>query len=97
MDYNFEWDPSKAAANRRKHRVSFEEAATVFLDPRGRSLYDDVHSQEEDRWITAGMSSVGRVLVVCHTFRKVNKATSIIRVFSCRKATRRESEQYRND
>jgi uncharacterized DUF497 family protein len=97
MDYNFEWDPSKAAANRRKHRVSFEEAATVFLDPRGRSVYDDAHSEEEDRWITLGVSSVGRLLVVCHTFRKVNKANSIIRIFSCRQATRRESEQYRND
>ena len=97
MDYNFEWDPPKAAANRRKHRVSFEEAATVFLDPRGRSLYDDAHSEEEDRWITAGVSSGGRLLVVCHTFRKVNKATSIVRIFSCRKATRRESEQYRID
>ena len=97
MDYNFEWEPSKAAANRRKHRVSFEEAASVFLDPRGRSLFDDAHSEEEDRWVTLGVSSVGRLLVVCHTFRKVNKATSIIRIFSCRKATRRESEQYGSD
>ena len=97
MDYNFEWDNSKAAVNRRKHRVSFEEAATVFLDPRGRSLFDDAHSEEEDRWVTLGVSSVGRLLVVCHTFRKLNRATCIIRIFSCRKATRRESEQYRND
>jgi hypothetical protein len=97
MDYYFEWDPSKAAANRRKQRLSFEEAATVFLDPRGRSLFDDAHSEEEDRWVTLGVSSVGRLLVVCHTFRKVNKATSMIRIFSCRKATRRESEQYGSD
>ena len=97
MDYNFEWDPSKAATNRRKHRVSFEEAATVFLDPRARSLYDDAHSEEEDRWITLGVSAVGRLLVVCHTFRKVNKTTTMIRIFSCRKATRRESEQYRSN
>ena len=97
MDYNFEWDPSKAAANRRKHSVSFEEAATVFLDPRGRSLFDDAHSEEEDRWVTLGVSSLGRLLVVCHTFRKVKKATCMIRIFSCRKATRRESEQYGSD
>lgn len=97
MDYSFEWDPSKAAANRRKHRVSFEEAATVFLDPRARSLFDDVHGEEEDRWITLGVSSVGRLLVVSHTFRKADRATSIIRIFSCRKATNRESEQYGSD
>ena len=97
MDYNFEWDASKAAANRRKHRVTFEEAATVFHDPRGWSLYDNAHSEEEDRWVTLGVSSVGRLLVVCHTFRKLNKAAYSIRIFSCRKATRRESGQYRND
>lgn len=100
MHYNVEWDPAKASANRRKHRVSFEEAATVFLDPRARSLFDDAHSEEgeqEDRWVTVGISSVGRLLVVCHTFRKLNPTTSIIRIFSCRKATKRESGQYGSD
>jgi len=97
MDYNFEWDPSKAGANRRKHRVSFEEAASVFLDPRARSLYDEAHTQEEDRWITLGISSVGRLLVVCHTFRKVDKATCTIRIISCRKATTREFAHYGSD
>ena len=97
MDYNFEWDPAKAAANRRKHHVSFEEAATVFLDPRAKSLFDDAHSEQEDRWITLGVSSVGRLLVVCHTFQTMNKATSMIRIFSCRKATTRESVQYGSD
>lgn len=97
MDYNFDWDASKAAANRRKHRVSFEEAATVFLDSRARSLYDEEHSVEEERWITLGMSSVGRLLVVCHAFRKVSNTTYTIRIFSCRKATKRESEQYGNN
>jgi uncharacterized DUF497 family protein len=96
MDYNFEWDPSKAAANQRKRRVSLEEAATVMLDPRSASLYDEAHSEEEDRWITLGVSSVGRLPVVCHTFRKVDKATSTIRIISCREATKRESEQYRS-
>ncbi len=94
MDYNFEWDPSKAATNRRKHRVSFEEAVSVFLDPRMLSLFDEAHSDEEDRWITLGVSSVGRLLVVSHTFRELDKANSAIRVISARKATRRESEQY---
>jgi hypothetical protein len=66
----------------------------MFLDPRARSLFDDSHSEEEDGWITLGVSSVGRLLVVCHTFRKADRATSIVRIFSRRKATNRESEQY---
>ena len=51
MQYNFEWDPVKAHANRKKHGVGFEEAATVFLDPRALSLFDTTHGQGEDRWI----------------------------------------------
>lgn len=58
--YDFQWDPEKANTNRRKHKVTFEEAARVFLDPNALSLYDDEHSGAEDRWITLGFSSAGR-------------------------------------
>jgi uncharacterized DUF497 family protein len=52
MQYNFEWDPEKAMTNRRKHGVTFEEAASVFLDPRMLTVFDDEHSGAEDRWLT---------------------------------------------
>jgi hypothetical protein len=68
MDFDFEWDPAKAKSNMQKHEVTFEEAATVMRDPRAMNMYDPDHSESEDRWITLGISSSGRLLVVCHTF-----------------------------
>jgi uncharacterized DUF497 family protein len=55
VEYNFEWDPAKARENLRKHRVSFERAAQVFLDPHMLSIYDEAHSASEERWITLGV------------------------------------------
>lgn len=92
--YEFEWDPGKAKANRRKHGVAFEEAATVFLDPRALSVYDTGHSDAEDRWLTLGVASVGRLLVVCHTFRDVSRRRVVVRIFSSRKATPKEVQSY---
>lgn len=94
MNYNFEWDPNKARSNRTKHGVTFEEAATVFHDPRALTIYDPDHSITEDRWITLGISGSGRLLVVCHTFRDENKESASIRIFSSRKATKKEMKQY---
>lgn len=94
MRYDVEWDLEKAKTNRSKHGVSFEEAATVFRDPRMSSLYDMEHSESEDRWITLGISAVGRLLVVCHTFRQETPAIITVRIFSSRKATRHEMRQY---
>ena len=94
MQYNFEWDPDKAQANRRKHGVSFEEAAAVFRDPRMLSLYDDEHSNFKDRWITMGISANGRLLVVCHTFKEDTDHSATIRLISSRKATQSETEAY---
>lgn len=94
IQYNFDWDPEKARANLRKHGVSFEEAATVFLDPRMLTIYDDEHSELEDRWITLGESVSGRLLVVCHTFRERSSESVALRIFSSRKATQRERRQY---
>jgi len=85
----YEWDPAKAAANLRKHRISFVEAASVFLDPMALTFGDPDHSDEEDREITIGVSTKRRVLFVSHTARG-----NRIRIISVRKATRKERRQY---
>ena len=94
MKYNFEWDPNKAKTNKDKHGVSFEDACTVFKDPKALTLFDEQHSEYEERWITLGLAFSGRLLVVCHTFKEINKEDSIIRIFSSRKATKREADEY---
>ena len=94
MDYDFEWDPQKAKLNKEKHGVNFEEAATVFLDPMAVTIYDPDHSGNEDRWVTLGISKKARLLLVFHTFREKNPAAATIRVFSSRKASKREVRSY---
>ena len=95
MQYNFEWDLEKNAINRKKHRVTFEQAAAVFRDPRMLTLYDDEHSEsQEDRWVTLGLSAVSGLLVVHHTFQELDADTVKIRIFSSRKATKQETKQY---
>ena len=85
----FEWDPDKAARNLAKHGVSFQEAATVFGDPLAMTYGDPDHSEEEDRFLTFGHSSAGRLLVVSHTDRDDRT-----RIISARTATRKERMQY---
>ena len=87
----FEWDPAKAAANRRKHGVSFEEAASAFADEHGLLIADPDHSEDESRFVLMGMSAQVRVVVVVHCYRD---ADSVIRIISARRATRREQRQY---
>jgi len=94
VNYDFEWDPNKARLNQRKHGVSFEQAATVFRDPCALSVFDDTHSREEDRWITLGISAGGGILVVHHTFEELGGNAVKIRIFSSRRPTKREAEQY---
>jgi hypothetical protein len=65
----WEWDDEKAAANASKHGVHFQEAATVFDDPLATSILDPHHSVLEERWLTTGQSSRGRLLIVWHTYR----------------------------
>jgi hypothetical protein len=96
VNYNFEWDLNKARSNQSKHGVSFEEAATVFRDPKALSIFDDEHSTNEDRWITIGISNTGRLLVVCHTFQKDDENDVAIRIFSGRKAIKKEIKQYKD-
>ena len=99
FEHQFEWDPVKALRNVREHRVSFERAATVFLDPKAMSIFDDEHSEEEERWVALGLDRTGALLVVCHTFREEkkagHKASAKIRLISARRADRREAAQYR--
>jgi len=85
----YEWDPKKAKGNLRKHAVSFEEAATVFLDPIALTFPDPDHSDEERREITIGRSARQRVLFLSHTRRGERT-----RLISGRKATKRERKQY---
>jgi hypothetical protein len=94
LEYTFDWDPKKAAANRRKHGVSFERTATVFLDPEAISIPDEEHSKDEQRWVTMGLDRSGIVLVAVHTFEVLDAARCRIRLISARKATKKETSEY---
>jgi len=89
MKLNFEWDEENAKANFKKHRVSFDEATTVFIDPFSITVPDPYHSVDEQRYIDLGSSDKGRVLVVVYTERGSN-----IRIINCRKATSSERKLY---
>ena len=94
MRYTFEWDPVKAKENLRKHGISFERAAELFLDPLAVSIVDQEHSEAEERWVTIGRDSRGMILVLVHTFAEVSAKKCKIRVISARKATKKEARQY---
>ena len=85
----FAWNPSKAANNLRKHGVSFPEAGTVFDDPFAVTYDDPDHSEQENRYITYGLSNQNRLLIVSHTPRQEKT-----RLISARQATRRERNLY---
>ena len=91
MDIRFEWDEEKAATNLKKHKVSFEEAKTVFYDPDALLISDPEHSAEEDRFIIMGISNKSKLLVVCHCYRENEE---VIRIISARKADDLEIKQY---
>ncbi len=90
-DIRFEWDENKSRANKRKHKVAFDEAQTVFVDENAIRFFDPDHSADEDRFIMLGMSFTLRVLVVCHCYREND---SVIRIISARKADKREQASY---
>ena len=87
----FEWNEKKNTENKRKHRVSFEEAQTVFLDEKAIRYFDPAHSADDDRFLMLGMSFTLRVLVVCHCYRVDD---SVIRIISARKADKKEQAAY---
>jgi uncharacterized DUF497 family protein len=89
MNLEFEWEPDKATKNLRKHNVSFQEAATVFGDETGATVYDPDHSGAEDRFLTIGHSNRGRLLIVSHTDRN-----NRIRIISARTLKPSEQRQY---
>ncbi|MGY6554099.1 MAG: BrnT family toxin [Wenzhouxiangella sp.] len=92
--YHFDWDPRKAATNRRKHGVQFEDAVQVFGDPLALTVPDEEHSTQEERWITLGRSGNGSLLVIVHTYEELDTGTALIRVISARAATKRETRDY---
>ena len=87
----FEWDDHKNASNIKKHKISFSEAKTVFLDENALLIYDPDHSETEDRFVLIGSSYKANVLVVCHCYKQDEE---IIRIISCRKATKNERNTY---
>lgn len=87
----FEWNSAKAAANIKKHGVSFEEAQSVFYDEFAVQFFDDDHSSDEERFLLLGMSTGARLLLVCHCERETG---NVIRIISARNATKRESAFY---
>jgi uncharacterized DUF497 family protein len=86
----YEWDLEKAAANERKHGVSFDEAKTIYLDPFAETFDDPDHSDDERRFITIGMSTQQRLLFVAHADSGVDR----VRIISARTATRGETNAY---
>ena len=89
MGFVFEWDQVKARTNARKHKVTFEEAVSVFSDPLLVTFPDEEHSDVEERFISIGRSERGRILLVVHT-----NFGDAIRLISCRKATAGERKSY---
>jgi len=92
--YEFEWNPIKARENLKKHKITFERAATIFLDPDALSEFDEDESRDENRWITLGLDRTGVLLVVCHTYREETETGARIRLISARKPTKNEAKNY---
>ena len=90
----FEWGERKSLENERKHGVSFEEAQSVFYDEFAVQFFDEDHSTSEERFLLLGMSTGGRLLLICHCERE---AGNTIRIISARKATKTESTFYGSD
>ncbi len=88
---NFSWDSKKAKANFAKHKVSFEEAVTVFYDPLAKVAHDPDHSEVEDRFIMIGHSKKSNLLFVVHVYRNDSET---IRIISARRATKKETKDF---
>ncbi|MCC7495335.1 MAG: BrnT family toxin [Fimbriimonadaceae bacterium] len=89
MAWRFEWDLAKANANLEKHGIAFDKAVTVFADPLALISYDAAHSVSEERWLLVGWSAKRRPLTVWYT-----ESGETIRLIGCRRATRREVDEY---
>ena len=94
MKYNFEWDPVKAKSNLKKHGISFQEAAEIFLDPLQVSIPDEEHSATEERWITLGNTRSNKLRLVVHTYLTYYDSEATVRIISARPASLHEQKQY---
>jgi uncharacterized protein len=94
MDLIFEWDELKAKENTRKHRISFDEAKTVFNDPLLLTFSDEEHSDVEDRYLSIGVSAANRILLLVHTEWEQVGDILVIRLISCRRTTSAERKVY---
>jgi uncharacterized protein len=92
--YDFEWDARKAFSNIKKHGISFEQAAQVFLDSLAVTVFDEAHSENEERWLTLGQNTNGDLLVVAHSYLQSEPSRSLIRIISARLATKQERRIY---
>lgn len=90
-EIQFEWDKSKDEINKKKHKISFVEARSVFYDANALVIDDPDHSDNEERFIILGISEQANLLVVCHCYRA---SETVIRIISARKATKTETNQY---
>lgn len=90
-ELKFEWDENKNRGNQSKHKISFEEAKTVFYDEKALVIDDPDHSEQEERFIILGQSNKANLLIVCHCYRA---SDTVIRIISARKATKTETSQY---
>lgn len=86
MFFDFDWDAKKARSNLAKHGVSLRLATSVFRDPLALTIFDDEHSDDEDRWITLGRAQNGQVLTVVHTSKEIGATGLNIRIISARRA-----------
>ena len=91
MNMQFIWEEKKNKDNIKKHKVSFEEAESVFFDINAKMIYDPDHSKTEDRFIMLGLSKLLKLLVVCHCYKE---SDDVVRIFSARKATDKETLKY---
>jgi uncharacterized protein len=94
MELIFEWDKNKASANLRKHKVSFDEAKTIFADELLVTFPDEIHSGNEERFVSIGTSANSRILLLVHTENDFEENKIVIRIISCRKATNLERKIY---
>ena len=97
LAYDFEWDAHKAASNLKKHGVTFEQAASVFLDALSLTVFNDAHSQYEERWYTLGHTTGGVLLAVAHTYQATSSTSARVRIISARPATKQERRFYADE
>lgn len=92
--FDFDWDANKARSNLAKHGVSFRLATSVFRDALALTIFDEEHSDDEDRWVTLGRARNGQVLVVVHATEEVGGTETHIRIISARRANPAEVRDY---